>query len=636
MPLLQLCDLDKYYGAVPILCDASLVIQPGEKWGLIGKNGSGKTTLLKILCGEEDYDRGEIHWVQNCRIGYLKQDPDLKCDCSVYEELRKIFCDLDEIQAKLNAMQQQMSDLTAESVLLNDLVNEYHLLQEQFEQAGGYQIEGRIQGVLRGLGLPKERWNDQAVVLSGGERTRLALAKILLTANDLLFLDEPTNYLDISAIEWLEGFLADFKGAVLLISHDRFFLDRVVSGIFEIELHKIHRYRGNYTEFRRQKEAVFQTNLKAFQQQEKEIQRQEKFIREARSTEKSKRQAQSIEKRLDKVERIEKPLQDNKTIKFKFEERVPSSRQVLEIENLSKSFGTKVLLNEVNLKLEYGEKVGLIGPNGTGKTTFLKMVLGMEQPGKGRIRLGYEVYPGYFSQLEKAEDLSGTPFSQVMSAADLDNTEARTLLGRFLFRGDDVFKEMVDLSGGERRRLGLIKLMLSKANFLILDEPTNHLDLDSIEVVEQALTQYPGTVLIVSHDRYFLNKLANRYIALENGRFYSFTSYQDYLDWRSLGLNQPEEADKPKNEAQVRREQTKDQQREVKRKQRSLNELETDIDKLEARKQELNKLLACPEVHTDYQKSLELSEELGELERKLGDCYQQWEELQHELNELLV
>lgn len=486
MPLIQLNNLNKFYGATPILRDISLTIQAGEKWGLVGRNGCGKTTLMKIFTGEEDYDSGEFHLAQNCRIGYLKQEPDFKGDITIYEELRNIFRDLDELQLQINQLQQQMSASGLSPAELSSLIENHHSLTEKFEQLGGYQIEGRIQGVLRGLGFPKERWGDPVRVLSGGERTRVSLAKILLTAPDILFLDEPTNYLDISAIEWLEEFLADFSGAVLLISHDRYFLDHVVKGIYEIEFCKIKRYRGNYTYYREQKEIDLQATIKAFEQQEKELSRLDKFVRESRATEKSKRKAHSIEKRLSKVDRIEKPMVNDKSLKMNFKESVASSRQVIELENISKSFKGKPLFKSVNLTIEAGEKVGLIGPNGAGKTTLLRIIQNQEAPDEGRVRLGYEVYPSFFSQLTTEEELTGTPFSQIMEAADLDNTEARTILGRFLFSGDDVFKSMSDLSGGERRRLGLIKLMLSKANFLILDEPTNHLDLDSIEVMEPA------------------------------------------------------------------------------------------------------------------------------------------------------
>ncbi len=632
MPLIQLNNLNKFYGATPILRDIDLTIQPGEKWGLVGRNGCGKTTLMKILTGEEDYDSGEFHLAQNCRIGYLKQEPDFDVDITIYEELRNIFRDLDELQLEINNLQQQMSASTLSQAGLAALIEDHHSLTEKFEQLGGYQIEGRIQGVLRGLGFPKERWRDPIRVLSGGERTRVSLAKILLTTPDILFLDEPTNYLDISAIEWLEEFLADFSGAVLLISHDRYFLDHVVKGIFEIEFCKIKRYRGNYTFYREQKELQLQADMKAFEQQEKELSRLDKFIRESRATEKSKRKAHSIEKRLSKVERIEKPLVNDKSLKMNFQESVASSRRVLELENVSKSYNGKSLFRGVNLIIEAGEKVGLIGPNGAGKTTLLRMIQNQEDPDEGRIRIGYEVYPSFFSQLTTGEELSGTPFSQIMEAADLDNTEARTILGRFLFSGDDVFKSMTDLSGGERRRLGLIKLMLSKANFLILDEPTNHLDLDSIEVMEEALASYSGTVLIVSHDRSFLNAVVDRYVALVNNTLEFFQTYQDYVEFnQKLGQAGAKDCQKPKSSASVQREQNKEAQRDLKRKQRNLNQIETEIESLEGRKKELLSLLNNFEVQTDYIKSMEYGQELTDVETKLAGLYDQWEQLQEEL-----
>ncbi len=632
MPLIQLNNLNKFYGATPILRDIDLTIQPGEKWGLVGRNGCGKTTLMKILTGEEDYDSGEFHLAQNCRIGYLKQEPDFDVDITIYEELRNIFRNLDELQLEINNLQQQMSASTHSQAGLAVLIEDHHSLTEKFEQLGGYQIEGRIQGVLRGLGFPKERWGDPVKVLSGGERTRVSLAKILLTTPDILFLDEPTNYLDISAIEWLEEFLADFSGAVLLISHDRYFLDHVVKGILEIEFCKIKRYRGNYTFYREQKELQLQADMKSFEQQEKEFARLDKFVRESRATEKSKRKAHSIEKRLSKVERIEKPLVNDKSLKMNFQESVASSRRVLELENVSKSYNGKSLFQGLNLTIEAGEKVGLIGPNGAGKTTLLRIIQNQEAPDDGRVRIGYEVYPSFFSQLTTGEDLSGTPFSQIMEAADLDNTEARTILGRFLFSGDDVFKSMTDLSGGERRRLGLIKLMLSKANLLILDEPTNHLDLDSIEIMEEALASYSGTVLIVSHDRSFLNAVVDRYVALVNNTLEFFQTYQDYVEFnQKLSQAGAKDCQKPKSSASMQREQNKETQRDLKRKQRNLNQIETEIESLEGRKKELLSLLNNFEVQTDYIKSMEYGQELTEAETKLAGLYEQWERLQEDL-----
>ncbi len=624
MSLIQIHNLNKFYGAVPVLREVNLMIQPGEKWGLVGRNGSGKTTLMKILTGEEDYDSGEIHWAQDSCYGYLKQEPVFLAD-TIYQELRNIFQFLDELESKINQLQHRMSQSGIDHEQLESLIKEHHLLTEEYERQGGYQTEGRIQGVLRGLGFPAERWNDQPAVLSGGERTRVALAKILLTANDILFLDEPTNYLDLSAIEWLENFLVDYKGAVLLISHDRYFLDRVISCIYEIEFNRIKRYRGNYSEYRKQKEAEYHSTVKAYREQEKEISRLEKFVRESRATEKSKRKAHSIEKRLMQLDRIEKPFANNKSIKMDFKEAPPSSRQVLELEDITKSFDGKTLFTDVNFKIEAGEKIGLIGPNGAGKTTLIKLILGLEQPDHGRVRLGYEVYPGYFSQLTSGEELTGTPFSQIMDAADLDNTEARTILGRFLFSGDDVFKLVSDLSGGERRRLGLIKLMLSKANFLILDEPTNHLDLDSIEVMEQALSEYNGTILVISHDRSFLNTVVDRFVAIIGGKLLSFPTYLDYQEYCKSDYN-ADEAAKTKTAAQIHREHTKEMQRDLKRKQRNLEKIEADIINIEERKKELLVILNDPEVQTDYMKSRQYANELEEVDERLNELYSQWEQ----------
>jgi ATP-binding cassette subfamily F protein 3 len=632
MSLIQVVNLDKFYGAEPILRNLQLEIHPGEKWGLVGRNGCGKTTLMKIIAGKEDYDRGEVRAAQNCRIGYLEQEPNFKAEISIYQELRNIFQDLDQLHEKVEQARQRISDQTLNGEQLDRLVEEHYHLSQEYEQKGGFLIEGRIQGVLRGLGFPKERWRDSVVVLSGGERTRLALAKILLASYDLLLLDEPTNYLDMAAIEWLEEYLKlQYKGAALIISHDRFFLDRVVQGIFELDSGCAKRYRGNYTDYRNQKEFNLQAQARAYQIQQKYIQKQEKFIREAGASEKSKRKANSVEKRLQKIERIEQPSAAQRSLKISFTGHEASGREVLLFEGVSKSFGNKVIFRNVDLRVEYGDRIGLIGPNGAGKTTLIKMVLGLDSPDTGRIRLGYEVYPGYFPQIPDDSGLSGTPFQMVMDMADLDNTEARTILGRFLFSGDDVFKNVADLSGGERRRLNLIKLMLSKSNLLILDEPTNHLDLESIEAIEKALVDFDGTILVVSHDRYFLNKVVGRYLAVLDENLTPFDSYQDYLI-ANVSQDKQEAVYKPKNQAQIRREQNKEFQRELKRKQRRLEQTETEIERLEADKSEISKQLSDPLIYADYNKSLALTNELSEIETQLAEAYRVWEELSLELS----
>lgn len=632
MSLIQVVNLDKFYGAESILRNLQLEIHPGEKWGLVGRNGCGKTTLMKILAGTEDYDRGEIHVAQNCRIGYLEQEPNFKAEISIYQELRNIFQDLDQLSEKVEQARQRISDQTLNREQLDRLLEEHYHLSQEYEQKGGFLIEGRIQGVLRGLGFPKERWMDPVVVFSGGERTRLALAKILLASYDLLLLDEPTNYLDMAAIEWLEEYLKlQYKGAALIISHDRFFLDRVVQGIYELDSGCIKRYRGNYTDYRNQKEFNLQAQAKAYQIQQKYLQKQDKFIREAGASEKSKRKAKSVEKRLQKIERIDQPSAAQKSLKISFSGHEASGCEVLLFEGVSKSFGSKVIFRDVNLRVEYGDRIGLIGPNGAGKTTLIKMILGLDSPDTGRIRLGYEVHPGYFPQIADDSGLSGTPFQMVMDMADLDNTETRTLLGRFLFSGDDVFKNVADLSGGERRRLNLIKLMLSNPNLLILDEPTNHLDLESIEAIEKALVDFDGTILVVSHDRYFLNKVVDGYLAVLDENLTPFDSYQDYLI-ANVSQDKQEVALKPKNQAQIRRERNKELQRELKRKQRRLEQTETEIERLEADKSEIAKQLSDPLIYADYNKSLALTNELSEIENQLAEAYRSWEELSMELS----
>lgn len=629
MALLQVRGLTKYFGSDCLFEDIEFEIHSGEKLGLVGKNGCGKTTLINILTKSEDYDGGDVAWAQGSRFGYLPQILTFDDRVTVYQELRGIFSNLDDLQSKLNEVQEAINLAASDSTKLSELVELQHNLTERFEAEGGYQIEGRIQGVLRGLGLPKERWNDPIAVLSGGERTRLALAGLLLRPHDLLFLDEPTNYLDIEAVEWLEGFLSAYSGAVLVVSHDRFFLDRVVSGFLEIEFGEMKRYRGTYQSYREQKRVEYDNAMKSYLKQNKELERQEKFVRESRATEKSKRKAHSIEKRMSQIERLARPKWDAKAIKIDFPVVAPSSHNVLEVNDLCKSYGNKVLFDKAEFKIEVGEKVGLIGPNGVGKTTLLNMVLGYETADSGSMRLGYEVHPGYFSQLD--ELISGTPFDHVMAAADMNNTQARTLLGRFLFSGDDVFKSLTDLSGGERRRLGLITLMLSRANFLILDEPTNHLDLNSIEVIEDALKNTNHTVLIVSHDRYFLSRVVSRYIAVIDGKIQSFRSYDEYLYSKTAADAVATVETKAKSTAQQHRENTKEAQRKLRRLERELAEVEAKIEKEENQREEIYKMLNDSSISADYQKNMEMAENLERIAKELEQAYQRWEELQEEL-----
>jgi ATP-binding cassette subfamily F protein 3 len=629
MALLQVRDLDKFYGADPVLREVDFAIHTGEKWGLVGRNGCGKTTLLKILAGELDYDQGTIHWARNCRIGYLRQDPQFHEELSIYQELRALFGELDRLHDRLNEVQSQMDKGRDNPVELQRLIEEHHNLQEEYERRGGYQIEGRIQGVLRGLGIARERWDDSASRFSGGERTRLALAQLLLAENDLLLLDEPTNYLDIAAVEWLERYLAEYRGALLVISHDRFFLDRVANHILEIETHRVRRYRGNYSNYRSQKGRDGDTALKAYEIQQREIARQEKFIREAAAE--IKRRAHSLEKRLERTERLERPVTAEKHIKMRFPMHHPSARLVMEVEDLSKRYGAQTIFDKVSFRLEAGEKVALIGANGAGKTTLLRLILGLETPERGRIRLGYEVYPDYFAQIDLAENFDGTPFSQVQTVADLDNTETRTLLGRFLFRGDEAFKAVADLSGGERRRLGLLKLVLSGANLLILDEPTNHLDLQAIEVLEEALLEYPGTIFFVSHDRYFLNRVASRFLTLDGTKILPFPDYQAYFDWRARERETGgAEGIRPKSEAQAHREAGKESQRTSRRRQKEIAALEAEIATAEVRRDELEFMVNDPAIHADYKKCDEVARELEETGRRLEEYYRRWEALHHD------
>lgn len=639
MPLLEVNNLTKYYGANLILDQISFQIDPGTKIGLIGPNGCGKTTLLNIIEGREDYDSGRITFQSGLRLGYLTQEPQFSEGLTVEGEMLAVFADLQALADQISVIEHAMGDLSheADQDKLSTLLDKYSHLRELFERQGGYEYRVRIRSVLNGLGLPQEFWDRQTASLSGGEKTRLSLARLLLSEPDLLLLDEPTNYLDIQAVEWLEHFMKEYRGAVLAVSHDRYFLDRIAQGIFELEEHCITSYVGNYSSYQTQRQQLIQSWEKAYSLQQREISRQEKMIREARETEKAKREAASRQKRLDLVQRIEKPPGEQDGIRLKFGTAYRSGKRVLEVENLTKAFDSRQILKDVSLALYAGDKVALLGPNGAGKTTLLRILMGDVAADGGRHRWGHAVSTGYYSQEQPDLNLTGTPFEEILNIRGFDNLAARNHLALFQFRGDDVFKRVEDLSGGERRRLALAKLVLDRANFLILDEPTNHLDLRSIEALENALTSYEGTLLFVSHDRYFVNKVAEKLLLLSpEGHITPFEGkYEDYQNWLA---QQKEVLAATKKEAPARASQSQQELRQLRRPKKvsrrtleALASVEAEIASLEKKRTDIAELLCTPEVYQDYLETQKLTDTDQDLAARLKLLYDQWSELTAEV-----
>ncbi|CAJ1609637.1 Energy-dependent translational throttle protein EttA [Clostridium perfringens] len=556
MIILSCRHLTKSFGIDEILRDVTFNINEGEKVGLIGPNGEGKSTLFKILTKQLDYDSGELFLDKNKTLGYLSQNLSLDSENTIYDEMLSVFSSLTELEDKIKTLEEKLNEPydASNEEYHNKLIKDYTLSQELYENRGGYTFRGEISRVLKGLGFLEEDFNNQIINLSGGQKTRLALCKLLLRKPDLLLLDEPTNHLDLEAIEWLEEYLNGYKGTVFVISHDRFFLDSVTNTTFELIGGKIHCYNASYTKFLELRKKDIEARLKAYNLQQAEIKRQEEIIEKFRSfnREKSVRAAESRQKALDKMDRLEAPEVIKEASKISFETLVKSGNDVLHIENLKKSYDS-LLFENVNLDLKRGEKVALIGENGRGKTTLFKIIMGMLKQDSGSVSLGKNVFTGYYDQEQSNLNLHKTIIDEVWDDfPNLTTTEVRNYLASFLFTGDDVFKEISLLSGGEKCKINLLKLMLSKANLLLLDEPTNHLDIMSREALEDAILSYDGTLIVISHDRYFLNKVINKIVELqENGLKTYLGNYNYYMD-KKANPNRYEDIDEEINQGKTK------------------------------------------------------------------------------------
>ena len=633
--ILSCQNINKSFGTNEVLKNVNFHLEEREKAALIGPNGAGKSTLLKIIMEEMNADSGEVIISRGKSLGYLAQHQELSGDCTIYEELLEVKQYLLDMEEKIRTMEQDMKTVTGRE--LDTLLADYSRLTHQFELENGYSCRSEITGVLKGLGFTEEEFSKKVDTLSGGQKTRVALGRLLLSSPDIILLDEPTNHLDMESIAWLENYLTNYKGAVFIVSHDRYFLDKVVSKVVEIDHGNVRMFQGNYSAYAQKKAQIRDAEYKAWLNQQQEIKHQEEVIAKLKSfnREKSIRRAESREKMLDKMEVLDKPVEDNFEMKLTLTPRIISGNDVLTVTDLAKSFPGQPLFSHVDFSIQRGERVAIIGANGTGKTTILKILNGLLPPDEGSIELGSKVLIGYYDQEHHVLNMNKTIFEEISDEYPyLTNTEIRNVLAAFLFTGDDVFKPIHTLSGGERGRVSLAKLMLSEANFLILDEPTNHLDIVSKEILEQALNAYTGTVLYVSHDRYFINQTATRILDLTNQAMVNYIgNYDYYLEKKEeLTLIYAPQATITATEtspstAKADWKQQKEEQARLRKRENELKKTEQEIEKLEQRDKEIDEEMAQPEVSVNVAECIRLSKEKADIAQKLESLYEKWEEL---------
>ncbi|MCI8516491.1 MAG: ABC-F family ATP-binding cassette domain-containing protein [Hungatella sp.] len=643
--ILSCSHISKAFGTDVILDDISFHIEDYEKTAIVGINGAGKSTLLKIIVGELSADQGDVVLSKGKTLGYLAQHQDLTSHRTIHEELLEVKRSLIDMEERIRTLEVEMKH--ADGQELEEMLNLYTRLNHQFELDNGYSYESEIIGVLKGLGFSEEDFGREISTLSGGQKTRVSLGKLLLSRPDIILLDEPTNHLDMESIAWLETYLMNYKGAVIIVAHDRYFLDRVVTKIVELEYGKASVFQGNYSAYSQKKALVRDAQMKAYLNQQQEIRHQEEVIAKLKSfnREKSIKRAESREKMLAKIEVLDKPMEINDEMSLKLEPDIVSGGDVLTVRNLAKSFGDNHLFSHVDMDIKRGERVAVIGNNGTGKTTLLKIINEMIPADSGEITLGTRVHIGYYDQDHQVLHMEKTLFDELQDTyPNLNNTRIRSVLAAFLFTGDDVFKRVGDLSGGERGRVSLAKLMLSNANFLILDEPTNHLDITSKEILEQALNRYTGTVLYVSHDRYFINQTATRILELSGETFLNYIgNYDYYLEKRELmnslyvpdgRLEKSLPSDTPavgESEGKQDWKARKEEQARLRKKQNDLKKTEDQIAALEEQEARLDEELMKPEVASDAGKLMEIHREKEALKGQLERLYEVWETLAAEV-----
>mgnify|MGYP002559248029 CR=1 FL=1 len=632
--------INKAFGEEIIVKDGSFHIEDHEKAALVGPNGAGKSTIFKIIAGELPSDGGSVILTKGKTMGYLAQHQDMNTDRSIYEEVRTAKADIIAMEQKIRQLELEMKDLSGDS--LEDHMDSYNRLTATFERENGYAYESELTGVLKGLGFQEEEFTKPVNTLSGGQKTRVSLGKLLLTKPDILLLDEPTNHLDLNSITWLETYILNYPGAVLIVSHDRYFLNRIVTKVIEIENGELMTYSGNYTDYSQKKQQIREARIKEYLNQQQEIKHQEAVIEKLRSfnREKSIKRAESREKMLEKIKPVEKPIETNKDFQLKLEPATISGNDVLTVEHLSKAFPPQTLFSDISFEIKRGEHVAIIGDNGTGKTTLLKILNQVLPADNGTFTLGTNVQIGYYDQEHHVLHMEKTIFEEISDDyPTLTNTQIRNMLAAFLFTGDDVFKRISDLSGGERGRVSLAKLMLSEANFLILDEPTNHLDIASKEILEEALNSYTGTVLYVSHDRYFINQTATRILELTNQAVVNYIGDYDYylekkeeLTEKYAPIQQTEETTSDEaapaaSEGKLTWQQQKEEQARKRKQEAELKKTEQRIEELETRDKEIDETLVLPDVCTNVGRCAELSREKDKIQAELEELYEKWETL---------
>ena len=628
-------NIEKSFDGVTLLADASFHIEEREKAALVGINGAGKSTLFKIIVGELPPDSGQVILAKGKTMGYLAQHQELTSDLSIYDALLQVKQHILDMEVRMRQLEKEMKYTQGEE--LNKIMEAYSRLTHEFELENGYAYKSELTGVLKGLGFAEEDFGKMISTLSGGQKTRVALGRLLLSKPDIILLDEPTNHLDMDSIAWLETYLLNYPGAVFIVSHDRYFLDKVATKIVEIDNTKVTSFTGNYSAYSEKKAMLRRAAYQAYLNQQQEIKHQEAVIAKLKSfnREKSIRRAESREKMLDKIEVLEKPVEVDDSMRITLKPRVISGNDVLTVEHLTKSFPSLPLFEDLNFQIKRGERVAIIGSNGTGKTTILKILNQVIPADNGSFRLGSKVHIGYYDQEHHVLHMEKTIFEEISDDyPKLTNTEIRNLLAAFLFTGDDVFKPISALSGGERGRVSLAKLMLSQANFLILDEPTNHLDITSKEILEEALNNYEGTVLYVSHDRYFINKTATRILDLTNHKLVNYIGNYDYYLEKKEELTDiyaPEVREEVYTETvsatKMDWKQQKEEQARLRKRENDLKKTKKAIEELEQRDSEIDEEMANPEVATNVAECVRLSKEKAEIAEKLEKLYEKWEEL---------
>ncbi|CEK36228.1 ABC transporter ATP-binding protein,Uncharacterized ABC transporter ATP-binding protein YheS,putative ABC transporter ATP-binding protein,ATP-dependent transcriptional regulator,ATP-binding cassette protein, ChvD family,ABC transporter [[Clostridium] sordellii] len=636
MIVLSCNNLNKSFGIDTVLENISFTVNEGDKVGIIGVNGTGKTTLFKVLSGIYGYDSGDIYLGKGVEIGYLEQNTNFQSDKTIYEEVLEVFSDLMEMEKYIRNLEIKISEESSNphSKELDKLMNEYSHKLELFSELNGYGYKSEVKGILKGLGFSDEDMQTPINILSGGEKTRVLLSKLLLKNPSLLLLDEPTNHLDSDAIEWLEVFLKQYKGTVIIISHDRYFLDQVVNRVFEIHNKRLKTYNGNYSKFIELSKVEKELEVKKYEDQQKEIKKQEESIErlKAYGREKHLKRARSKEKMLDKVDVLDKPDVFRKKASIQFNPAVSSGNDVLEVKDLSMGYGERILFKDINFNIYRGEKVALIGANGIGKSTLFKIIMNEIVPLTGNTKLGTNVHVDYFHQEQKTLNLDNTIIDEIWNDhPNLNQTILRNMLGSFLFEDEEVFKKISTLSGGERARVAILKLILSNSNFLLLDEPTNHLDIDSKEVLEEALLNYTGTLFTISHDRYFLNTVVDKILVLDSEGITEYLgNYNYYMEKKKQALEMNTvEAVEEKTKTQLKDEKRKErEQREIEKKARVRRQnIEKEIEEIEAKIEELDLLMCQEDVYSNPEKSKEVSQNKSNLEENLNNLYEEWEQL---------